>query len=371
MSSLVKRPPLIDVVVAVALAVATVITTIPLVENGPARLAVDPLGIAVIACTALSLSFRRQWPVSALVATITGTTIYTLLGYPFGPIVLLLWAAVGTVAAFRSRKIAVICCALVIAAHVPYALFVTQTTFLEVAINATWLVLATAAGMAFKQARQSRLRAVEAERSRYLSDERLLIAREVHDVLGHSLAVINMHAGVALHVLNTQEAPPEVVQSLQAIRTSGTEALEELRATLAPLSQSDDRRPTRGLAAVADLVDTVSSETLEVNLDVSGKRRSVPHSVDTAAFRIIQEALTNVVKHSQARNVTVNISYQASQLNVSVNDDGLGAGELNAGHGLTGMRERAEYLGGRFNVQNGPNNGFGVQAELPYVTVET
>jgi signal transduction histidine kinase len=203
------------------------------------------------------------------------------------------------------------------------------------------------------------------------------MAREVHDVVGHSLAVISMQAGVALHVL--ERRPERAAESLRAVRETSAQALAELRATLSA------REPLPGLDRVPDLIAAVRAGGLPVTLTVRGDPTPVPAAVDLAAYRVIQESLTNVVRHAGPCRATVRVDYHPNRVTVTVADNGRGAppgvggreGAVvvgggrgvagSAGRGLAGLRERAEGVGGTLVAGPGVVGGFEVCAVLPTV----
>jgi signal transduction histidine kinase len=228
-------------------------------------------------------------------------------------------------------------------------------------IGVTALGVAAATVGSLLRARQQE----EAARvARAATEEQLRMAQDLHDGVGHGLAVIAMQAGVALHVLDRD--PDAARRSLEAIRDTSTEALDALRAEISALAGSVPRTPRRGLADLADLADRVRATGLAVDVQRSGP--AVPPAVDEAAYAIVQEALTNVLRHAGARRVAVQVD-AAEALRVTVTDDGRGptppAVEPGEGMGLRGMRERAETLGGRCSVGPGPDGGFAVAVELP------
>jgi signal transduction histidine kinase len=208
----------------------------------------------------------------------------------------------------------------------------------------------------------------EQEALRRASEERLRIAQELHDALGHHLSLISVQAGVALHV--NEELPPQVTGSLTAIREASKEGLAELRSVLEILRSRDDRAPrspTSTLDRLDDLVTQASVAGLEVRTEVNGDRRPLPFGVDVAAFRIVQEALTNVARHAGASTATVRVTHDDQQLVVEVADDGRArVGDAVAeGRGLTGMRERVGALGGDLVAGPRPEGGFRVRARFP------
>lgn len=213
----------------------------------------------------------------------------------------------------------------------------------------------------------------ERERAaRVATEEQLAMARDLHDGVGHGLAVIAMQAGVALHVLDRD--PAAVRRSLEAIRDTSRESLDALRSELARMSGADRRAPERGLPDIPALVDRVRDAGPAVTADVTTERVPGPSgaAVEAAAYAIAQEALTNVLRHSGASRVRLQIGYAGSGLAVRVSDNGHGTASADAGAdgadgiGLLGMRQRAEDLGGRFAAGPDPDGpGFLVSASLP------
>jgi signal transduction histidine kinase len=212
------------------------------------------------------------------------------------------------------------------------------------------------------------------ERRRYAYEERLRIARDVHDVVGHSLAVITMQAGVALHLLDKERTahprPDQVASSLEAIKKTSREALAELRTTLEVFrtDSEEPRSPLPGLARLDDLADGLRSAGREVTLvrdHSDDDLQAIPAAVDQAAFRIIQESLTNIVRHAPAARATVRVTRRAGMLTVEVSDDGPAVIVPADGNGIRGMRERARAVGGTVRVSVREPSGLVVQADLP------
>jgi signal transduction histidine kinase len=216
-----------------------------------------------------------------------------------------------------------------------------------------------------ERARAEQARAEVEQRRRQASEERLRIARELHDVLGHHLSLINVQAGVGLHLMD--ERPDQAREALTAIKQASSEALREVRAVLSalrPQGEAPPRTPTPGLADVADLA---ASAGLPVALTVEGSPRDVPPDVDRAAYRIAQEALTNVRRHAgDGATAELTVLYRPDCLRLSIVDDGTGAGPIgDNGSGIAGMRERAAALGGTVRTGRRPEGGFEVVADLP------
>ncbi|MET7327557.1 sensor histidine kinase [Nonomuraea sp. NPDC005650] len=231
---------------------------------------------------------------------------------------------------------------------------------------------------------QAEQRAAEAERTREevarrrAGEERLRIARELHDSLTHSISVIKVQAGVAVHL--ARKRGEEVPGSLLAIQEASGDAMRELRATLEVLrdpgapgdpddaGDSDDTGPLDSrLDRLDDLVDRARSTGLTATVTVSGERHELPPEVDRAAYRIVQEALTNVSRHSGGAAAAVRIDFGGDELVVQVDDDGRACVDAPPvpGVGLLGMRERVTALGGRLRAEPRPEGGFTVRAELP------
>jgi signal transduction histidine kinase len=223
---------------------------------------------------------------------------------------------------------------------------------------------------------QARL-AEEETRRRQGSEERLRIARDLHDALGHHVSLINVQAGVALHLVD--DDPEQARSALAAIKQSSGQLLREMRATLGVLRGVDEappRGPVAGLGRLDDLLAENRAAGLAVDLEVTGERRDLPPSVDHAAYRIVQEALTNTRRHAGPATATVRVRYDGDGVGVRVEDDGTGpagstAPDLPAGgDGIPGMRERALALGGSLSAGPRPGGGFVVDARLPTSAAE-
>jgi len=212
----------------------------------------------------------------------------------------------------------------------------------------------------------------EEEALRRIAEERLRIARELHDVVSHSIAMINVQAGVAVHVID--ERPDEARAALLAIKTASRDALRDLRGILGLLRQTDEtesRSPVSGLEEVPALIENVRRAGTEVTLHMDKGDSPLPTSVDLAAYRVIQEALTNVVRHAPGASATVAVRRQPDALLIEVENDRRGTvatgsdGRHGAGHGLAGMRERVRAAGGSVDAGLRADGGFAVHATLP------
>lgn len=352
--------------------------------------------LPAVVVLALGLAARRVWPRAAFVATVVGVGTYLATGATFGPI--FLGPALGVYAMASGTRLfadqmagsalsppmprlrtwaplLILLVPMVMAGHwrEPY-LGLLDPAFYGALVSAFAIAVVPAMIALLVRARRESEREVrDQERRRYAYEERLRIARDVHDVVGHSLAVITMQAGVALHLLDkersAQPRPDRVAESLEAIKDTSREALAELRTTLEVFrSDSDEpRSPLPGLARLDALLDGVRAAGREVTLirEESDDLQAVPAAVDQAAFRIIQESLTNVVRHAGAGDATVRVSRDAGMLTVEVSDDGPATSLPLDGNGIRGMRERARAVGGTLTVSVREPSGVLVRANLP------
>jgi signal transduction histidine kinase len=210
------------------------------------------------------------------------------------------------------------------------------------------------------------------EVQRAVSEERLRIARELHDVVASSFSTISVQAGVAVHVL--EEQPDQAAEALKAIKSASKEALGELRTILGMLRtvEGDGARPSApGLGELDGLAARTTAAGVTTRVRIEGRPRPLPAVVDLTAFRIVQESLCNVLRHAGPASAVVTISYQRDRLTIEIEDDGRGAACSNrepsegSGNGIAGMQERALALGGEFEVSSRPEGGFRVRARLP------
>src|SRR5436190_17196515 len=276
----------------------------------------DALAYALLAIGAAALLVRRRFPVAVLVVAFATTLAYVSLDYPRGPVYLpLIVAFVGAMLrGHRAVALASLPIGYVAFLWLPVLTGSERSPNLAMALGlAAWLgLLATGAEIV----RVRRERAAEAERSRRedarrrATEERLRIARELHDVLGHNISLINVQAGVALHLID--ERPEQARTALAAIKEASAETLREMRAVLGVLRQADEeapRSPAPSIARLDDLVSRAGVAGIKVSTEISGAPRSLPSGVDLAAFRIVQEALTNVTRHAGPTAATVLVTY--------------------------------------------------------------
>jgi signal transduction histidine kinase len=333
----------------------------------------DVLGILFLCGSAVSLVWMRGRPVAALFGALGSTLAYWLLGYPRGPVFIALAIAFVNAVMRGNRRAGIGALALGYTGFVwaPYLLGGEPAPQLAAALGvAAWLlVLLTASEVA----RGRRERALEATRmrteeaKRKEGEERMRIARELHDVLAHNISLINVQAGVALHLMD--ERPEQARSALTAIKEASEETLREVRSVLDILRAGDSgapRSPAPSLADLHDLLDRTESAGLHIDRNVVGRIRPLPRGVGLAAFRVVQEALTNVTRHSGADRAAVTLVYGDRDLIVEVEDEGNGSVSPSAtGSGIAGMRERTVSLGGEFEAGPGPQGGFRVRARIP------
>jgi len=362
------RVAVIDWAIAVCVAATLLITGM---AGRDSATDLDLLGYALLAAGGLALAARRRAPVVVLTVTGLCAAGYQAAGFDV-PAVAYLFAVYAAVRAghrvvtVAASAIMLVALLLVALAASPYDLgeaFARARSALELA----WLVAAGAAGEALRQAEQ---RAEQAERTREeaarrrADEERLHIARELHDSLTHQISVIKVQAEVAVHM--ARKRGEQVPEALLAIREAGREAARELRATLEAL-RDDGTAPSHGIDRVPELVERARAIGLDAKLTIEGRRRDVPATVSRTVYRIVQEALTNIARHAAATTASVRIDYRPDALVVRIDDDGKATPDTapTPGVGLLGMRERVAAIGGRLRAEPRDGGGFTVQAELP------
>ena len=389
-----------DAAPAVALAVVFLVAP-AFGEQGWTSADTGPALLAVASC--LPLVVRSRWPLAVLAATVALDILRITVTPEFEITPAASLVALYTLASLRGRWLAwpagIASAALITAA---YALAHDQSWTSGVVLGLFDLpLLATAFGdtvrsrrayLAEVEARAERAeRTREQEARRAVTEERLRIARELHDVVAHHITLVNAQAGVAHHLM--RDNPDAAYQALGQIKETSRAALDELRATVGLLRQPDDGpeplRPLPGLADLDELVSAFLATGSQVDLDRRGTPVPVATGIQLGAYRIVQEALTNARRHAPGAHVRVLLEYSAESLHITVANDGrhgprtrtmaatgpgtesaaeLGAGPgtgKGTGHGLMGMRERAAALGGTVATGPGPAGGYRVQAELP------
>lgn len=380
------------------LGLAAVLLLVGLMGSGPAAeyqgQSAPWLAYALVVAACLPIAFWRWRPMWTFMLVGAVTMGYVGLGYAYGPILITLAVAIfGLAVRYPIRRTLSGMAALLVASVVAVGVGVVagQRDWPGFVSVAAWLVIPAAVGLVVKVRRDAAAEVRTEQARRASSEERLQLAQEVHDVVGHGLAVIAIQAGVALRVIDRD--PARARTALEAIRATSQESLGSLRAEVkalrqGPLWQDAPRRPATGLVDLTELAERMRSSGLPVVLELDTGRGDdgpghggidaggggidagidrLPADVDHAAYRIIQESLTNVLRHGgPAAMARVRIHRAVDALYVVVLDTGRGAGAAPVqGHGIEGMRERARALGGTLGVGPGPSGGFAVRARLP------
>ncbi|MET7641297.1 sensor histidine kinase [Streptomyces sp. NPDC005438] len=351
------------------------------------RVELDLLARLLLLCGPAFLVVRRRYPRLALCGTAAALMVYLAGGYPYGPIFLSVVLACFQALVSGHRRVVWgvlgACWTLhLLMGHVFYRWLPPggdgPAGWGQELVLAGWVVAVVAVSELVRSRRaqwaRERRERQEAERRR-ADEERLRIARELHDVLAHSLSVINVQAGVGLALLD--QDPEQARTALTTIKGSSKEALGEVRQVLERLRGHGDTRaprsPAPGVSRLPELVRQAAGAGLGVEVTSEGERTALPPGADLAVFRVVQEALTNVLRHSASRRARVLLRYESSALEVLVDDDGPASerGPSGGGDGLVGMRERASALGG--TVEAGPraDGGFRVRVRLPVRRTDT
>ena len=336
----------------------------------------------LLAVAGMALLLRRRWPLAVFFTTAAISLVYYVAGYPDGPGWIALFVAAYTVTARGDgqRSVQIVGGTILLLTLVwlltadltpidtaGWVFFRIGTAIMAVVLGDMLRARRVVAAEALERAERAE-RTREEEARRRVDAERLRIAREVHDTVAHAIAVINVQAGVTAHVLDRR--PERVRETLVTIEQTSARALSDLRATLGVLREaSSGSAPAPGLAQVDELVGLAREAGLDVKVEAGAPPRELPGGVDRAAYRIVQESLTNAIRHAGPARVTVSIRYGPSDLEVRVADDGRGpcegAGPAGGGRGIVGMRERAALLSGELAAGPGPDGGFQVWARLP------
>ena len=324
---------------------------------------------------------------AALVASLAAFATYQVIGFPpdvlLGAVLVILYS----VAVYAPRRTALITGAIVIPAMLLFvlvgAVFTDDVQARDLIPNAVVLIAIWVMGSAMRarraqaEALESRAALLESERESKarlaVADERARIARELHDVVTHSVSLMVVQAGAARRVLET--SPDQAKEALVTVESTGRQALVEMRRLLGVLRTEDDAtgalEPQPGIDQLGTLLTGIRSAGLPVELVVEGEARPLPAGVDLSAYRIVQEALTNILKHAGPARAEVRLRYGSDALEVRVADDGRGGTGQPAdagkepGHGLVGMRERVALFGGELRAGPGQSGGYAVTARLP------
>ncbi len=333
--------------------------------------------LSLAAC--VPLAWSSQAPLTALIATAAGLVVCAVVFKPYDTVILVAAIALYNVANFGDRRRSMLVGAGTAVFLVAVIVIIASD---NIARNiGTRLVLALAALVVGDTVRSRReLRDANRERDlriaderrqetqRRVAEERLRIARDLHDTVAHALVAINVRAGVAAH-LRGSESSDDVLTDIMAV---SAQALNELRTTLDLLREVDDPAPTAptlDLTSMAQLLERAKAAGLDAEADVELTGHAIPIAVEQAGFRIVQEALTNVMRHAAASHALVALRVEADVLHIDVKDDGA-VGQLQpaTGHGLRGMAERAAALGGDVTAGPAEGGGWQVHARLPLTT---
>jgi signal transduction histidine kinase len=335
--------------------------------------------IGLIECTALPLAVRSLWPLPVLAITLVAAVAGDLLfgGLQLaGPLI-----ALYTVARHHERRVSLTAAVLtalglVVSAASRAAESPVFAIVLYIAHMVAWAigdnVRRRHAYLTRVRAREARMEEEQQERARVaVAEERARIARELHDVISHNVSVMVLQAAAGADVFATH--PERSREALGSIEKAGREALAELRRLLsvvqAPAGEEPDLAPPPGLTRLPELVERVRATGLEVSLTITGDARALPAGIDFSAYRIVQEALTNTLKHGHAAAVRVDLSFGEDSFDVQIVDDGTATAGADArtghGHGLIGMRERAAVFGGELRAGPRSEGGFAVRASIP------
>jgi signal transduction histidine kinase len=352
---------------AIAVVVACVAVTAATIGRQPPGRAADALAYAVIVVASLVLVWRRQAPTVVFVIGLAAGLVYFGFDYPRAPALWPFVIALYTIADTQSRRRSLL---LALGAVVALAVDAAASDRLEAVGPTTllWIAAWLLAGWLVSSGRARRAQSRDEHSRRMVDAERLRIARELHDVVAHSIATINVQAGVATHVI--ERRPEQAAVALVAIKESSKEALRELRGILAVLRSVDDhapRFPEPGLDRLQALAATTAEAGLPVNVELKGRPRPLPRTLDATAYRIIQESLTNALRYAGPARAAVTLTYGEQQLLLEITDDGVGTNNDSdsAGLGIVGMRERAAAFGGELEAGPRPDGGFRVKAVLP------
>jgi signal transduction histidine kinase len=339
------------------------------------------LGYALLIVSGLVLAGRRRWPALVFLATALASLAYYVLDFGDGPGWIALFIAVYTLTAYGDGRRSLLVAGTAITVLTVGWLIAAADTVPKAAIGWVFFriaasVMAAALGESVRSRRaiaaEAQERARQAERTREeearsrVDAERLRIAREVHDTVAHAIAIINVQAGVTAYLLDKR--PERARDALVTIEQTSAQALHEMRAVLGVLRDEDNGRvPHPGLGQVAELAAVAREAGLDINLEMTSSPAPLPSAVDHTAYRILQESITNVIRHAGLTRVTVAIDHGTDVLEVRVIDDGASAAATAAapGRGIAGMRERCGLLGGELTAGPRPGGGFEVKARLP------
>ncbi|GAA5038274.1 histidine kinase [Thermocatellispora tengchongensis] len=344
--------------------------------NQPDARPLDWLGWCLLAAASLSVAFLRRRPEAAMVIAVAAAAAYFARGHAYS-----FWPAPALVAIFavvaRGRR-RLGWAGAAVAVAVPGIGVLRENSLDNVVAGLVWALIVILVAQAGEASRVRRAytaeverRAEEAERSREeealrrAQEERLRISRELHDVTSHTVSLIALQAAVAAEAIDREGGPPRAREALSVIRSASREALAEMKAVLGVLHPGAARGPLPGLDRIGELAAAVTEAGVAVTVTMPAPARPLPPAVELAAYRVVQEALTNTVRHAGAKAASVTVRLDGDALAVEVTDDGRGCAEPAGGFGLRGMAERVAALGGSLRVGDAPGGGFRVAARLP------
>ncbi|MEU0830004.1 sensor histidine kinase [Streptomyces sp. NPDC005969] len=376
------RPGVVDALMSAVLFALSVVASAVVPDEHRIEYRWQGVVLAAVGCSALM--WRRRHPFGVLAVAVGCGVLFQVLGFRESPVVASpVDVSIYTVAVQTDRRTTWTATSITAAVLVGAAVVFAPGSWLEPekAVMLAWTALSAAIGDAVRS-RRAYVAAVEeraenAERTREqeaqqrVAAERVRIARELHDVVAHHIALINAQAGVAVHLAERQ--PEQTLAALENIRDTSRSALDELRVTVGLLRQSGDpaapRDPMPGLTQLPALLASFEGAGLAVRHSQRGVSEPLTPAVDLAAYRIVQEALTNVHKHAGTDHARLFLHYRPEWLTITIEDDGrVGPNHQptqGTGHGLIGMRERAAIVGGTLYAGARPQGGFAVTADLP------
>ena len=377
-------PVAVDGLLAVALLAIdlTAFLTVPRPECGCVKDS-DALGVAILALGNVPIAWRRRFPIAVLFLTFAALTSHEAIDFPEAPI-LSPYFAIYTVGASRERRPSAIAAGTAVSVYL--AAYVSgvlrhETPPISLASNFLFVTAFWVLGISVRtvrayatelEDRAGRLEREQEERARRAAvDERGRIARELHDVVAHNVSVMVLQAGGARRVLDSR--PERTREALNSIERTGRQALTEMRRLLGVLRQEDEGNgplePPPGIDRLDNLVSQIGEAGLPVDVLLEGHPRPLPVGLDVSVYRIIQEALTNALRHAGPARAKVLVRYGDHDLQVRVTDDGRGipgsGGDGSSGQGLIGMRERVALFGGEFEAGPTPGGGYAVSVRLP------
>ncbi|MBF6235919.1 sensor histidine kinase [Nocardia otitidiscaviarum] len=379
-------PDLLLALFVTAIQVQSAAVPMPL---APAARSADWIAYGLLVVSGMAVVARRRWPVPVFVVTALVCLIYFGLDYPDGFSCLGLFVALYTLAASGDGRRSLLLAGAGIS--VLAIGWLAAAAEIEPRAGIGWVffrigaaVISTTLGESARSRRiiaeAARRRAELAERAREeeararVDAERLRIAREVHDTVAHAIAIINVQSGVTAHVLDKR--PEQAREALRTIEQTSSRALREMRAILGVLRGGDDREPYPNLDRVHELTDEARAAGLDIDIEQAEPVTPIPSAVGSAAYRIVQESITNVIRHVGPTRVRVAVEPGVDVLRIRVTDDGRPDGEPGpvgngsaSGRGIAGMRERCRLLGGDLDAKPGPGGGFEVTAQLPLAPV--